>query len=346
MSSFTFRPAVRQQLPLIIGIAGGTGSGKTMSALRIATGLSGGKRFALIDTEAGRALHYADQFAFDHGDLQPPFSPQHYLAAIEAADKAEYPVIVVDSMSHEYAGEGGILDWQEEEFAKSGYKDSMRMASWIKPKMAHKAFVSRLLQVRAHLILCFRAESKIEIVREDGKMAVVEKQGAGGFKGWLPITEKNFPYELTASILLMAEEPGMPQPIKMPEQLREFFPAGEPISERAGEQLAAWASGGTAKAPERQPAPRKPAEAPEPEPTPTHFDLGRWKSLYEPQGLTIADFRAELGIREGAGRAQVQTAADGWLLTHPNVDPELALVTRVLELRVTGPAMALEVRSE
>lgn len=245
MSKFTFHPAVRQRIPLIIGLAGGTGSGKTFSALTLAKGLAGGQKFALIDTEAGRALHYADQFDFDHGDLGPPFRPERYAEAIAAADAANYPVIVVDSMSHEYAGEGGILDWQEEEFAAANHREAMRMASWIKPKMAHKQFVSRLLQVRAHLILCFRAEPKIEVVREDGRMQVVEKVGAGGFKGWLPVTEKNFPYELTASVLLMAECPGVPQPIKMPESLRGYFPTDKPISERAGQQLAQWAAGGT-----------------------------------------------------------------------------------------------------
>jgi len=72
------------------------------------------------------------------------------------------------------------------------------------------------------------------------------------------------------------------------------------------------------------------------------FDLARFKSLYEPQALTIADFWAELGISAGATRAAVQTAADGWALAHPNTDPELALVTRILELRAPEPAMELE----
>ena len=79
--SFQFRPAVREQVPLLIGLAGGTGSGKTYSAMRIAKGLSGDRRFAVIDTEAGRAKHYAERFAFDHGDLRPPFRPTTYLEA-------------------------------------------------------------------------------------------------------------------------------------------------------------------------------------------------------------------------------------------------------------------------
>src|SRR3982751_4549937 len=99
---FSFRPAARENVGLLIGLSGGTGSGKTFTAMRLAKGIAGDKPFAVIDTEAGRAKHYADQFKFDHGDLKPPFRPDAYLEAIVAADAAGYPVIAVDSMSHEW----------------------------------------------------------------------------------------------------------------------------------------------------------------------------------------------------------------------------------------------------
>src|SRR3954469_19623581 len=153
--SFSFRRAVRENVSLLIGLAGSSGSGKTYTALRLARGIAGDKPFAVIDTEAGRAKHYADAFRFDHGDLQPPFRPGAYADAIAAADAAGYPVIVVDSMSHEWAGEGGILDWQLEEYERLGAKDSSKLLSWAKPKQGHKQMVQKLLQVRAHLILCF-----------------------------------------------------------------------------------------------------------------------------------------------------------------------------------------------
>jgi hypothetical protein len=124
------------------------------------------------------------------------------------------------------------------------------MAAWIKPKTAHKQMVQRLLQVRAHLILCFRAEPKIEMVRgADGKMEIREKQSLTGLHGWIPICEKNLPYELTASFLLMADKPGVPQPIKLQQQHRALFPLDEPITEASGVRLAAWAKGGAAAAP-------------------------------------------------------------------------------------------------
>lgn len=246
--SIQFRPAVRADVALIVGLAGASGSGKTYSAMRLARGIAGDKPFAVIDTEAGRARHYADLFRFDHADLAPPFRPDVYEQAITAADAAGYPVIVVDSMSHVWAGDGGVLDWQEEEFQRMGSRDAVKIASWIKPKMAHKHMVAKLLQLRAHLILCFRAEEKIEIVREDGKTRIVPKEGPGGFKGWLPICEKNLPYELTASFLFTADAPGVPRPMKLQEQHRALFPLDQPITEESGARIAAWATGSSAKA--------------------------------------------------------------------------------------------------
>lgn len=249
--SITFRKAVRENVGWIIGIAGPSGSGKTFSAMRLAAGMSGGRPFAVIDTEAGRSKHYADRFAFDHADLQPPFRPDAYAAAIKAADDANYPVIVVDSFSHEHAGEGGLLDWHEEELERLAGQDwqrreSCKMAAWIKPKTAHKRLVSRLLQVRAHLILCFRAEQKIEIVKHNGKSEIQPKRIASGFSDWIPICEKNILYELTASFLLTPELPGIPKPIKLEAQHRTIVSLTNPLDEQAGQKLAEWAKGGQA----------------------------------------------------------------------------------------------------
>lgn len=243
--SFEFRPAKRENVPLLLGLAGGTGSGKTYSAMLLAKGLAAGKRFAVIDTENGRARHYADEFEFDSADLRAPFRPERYADAIQAADEAGYPVIVVDSMSHEHAGDGGLLDWHEEEFKRLGSRETVKFTAWIAPKLAHKAMVTRLLQVNAHVILCFRAEEKIEIGKDaNGKTVVRPKKSLVGLDGWLPVSEKTLPYELTASFLLTAEAPGLPKPIKLQAQHRAFIPLDQPIGLETGKRLAEWAAGG------------------------------------------------------------------------------------------------------
>ena len=250
--TFTFRKGVRENAGLLIGLIGSSGSGKTFSALRLASGLSQGKPFAIIDTEAGRALHYADQFNFDHGDLKPPFRPDAYIEAIMAADKAGYPVIVVDSTSLVWSGDGGVLDWQEEELQRMSGGDwqkaeRVKMASWIKPKMAHKKMVQQLLQVRAHLILCFRAEEKIEMVKVDGKMQIIPKTSMTGLNGWIPVCDKSLPYELTVSFLMTADAPGVPKPIKLQEQHKKLFDLNSPLTEESGKLIGIWASGSAEK---------------------------------------------------------------------------------------------------
>lgn len=249
--TFSFRPAKRENVPLLLGLAGGTGSGKTFTALTLARGLAAGKPFAGIDTENGRMNHYADIFPeLQVAQITAPFRPSKYAEAIEAGDAEKFPVIVVDSASHEWYGDGGCLDWQEEIM---GGQESRRLMSWIEPKKAHKRMVTRLLQLDAHVILCFRAEPKVEMVddpEKPGKKKFIEKRSLTGLNGWIPISEKNLPYELTASFLLMADRPGVPLPIKLQEQHRAFVPLDRPLTGETGRLLGEWAAGGAPRASE------------------------------------------------------------------------------------------------
>lgn len=247
-----FREPKRENAPLLIGLAGGTGSGKTYSALRLARGLAGGQPFAVIDTENGRALHYTDFFPeMRHGHLAAPFTPAAYTEAVRAADAAGYPVIVIDSGSHIWEGVGGVLEMQIAAHAKLGNRESTKMLSWVEPKQQHRKFVNHLLQVKAHVILCLRAEDKIEMVKVDGETVVRPKQTlkGGGLDGWIPICEKRLPFELTLSFLLTAEQPGIPKPIKLQEQHKPFFPLDQQVGEETGRALAEWARGGAEPAP-------------------------------------------------------------------------------------------------
>lgn len=236
--SFTFRPAVREQVGLLIALAGASGSGKTFSALRLAKGLAGDGKIAFIDSEARRGLHYAGQFEFLHADMRPPFRPERYVEAIRAAEDAGAGVVILDSFSHEYDGEGGIMDWADA-LAANGVKSP---GNWKEPKLAHKKMMNALLQARAHLIFCLRADEKIEIIREGGKTQIRPL-------GWMPICEKRFMYEMTASFTLTPDRPGLPRldlPHKLQDQHRPFFPDDQRIGEDAGQALRAWANGGAA----------------------------------------------------------------------------------------------------
>jgi hypothetical protein len=255
--AFSFRPAVRQNVPLLIGLAGGTGSGKTFSALLLARGIANGHPIVGIDTENGRMNHYADLFPELHvGQITAPFRPEKYADAIEAAEKhlidlkvpLEHRVILVDSASHEWYGEGGCLEWHDDLMAGDQKKN---LTAWIEPKKSHKRMLNRLLQMSSHVVICFRAEPKVEAVRgEGGRLEIKPKESLVGLNGWIPICEKNLPFELTASFLLMADRPGVPLPIKLQEQHRAMFPTDRPINEASGRAMAEWAKGGAAPTPE------------------------------------------------------------------------------------------------
>jgi len=326
--TFTFKEGKRENIPLLIGIAGGTGSGKTFSALRLATGLAGGEKFAVIDTENGRALHYADAFKFDHTELRAPFRPERYLEVIEQAAKS-YGVVIVDSFSHEYAGDGGLLDWHEDELdriAGSDFKrrEAANFSAWVRPKMEHKKLVTRLLQLNAHLIVCLRAEEKIEIVRgKGGKIEVVPKKTLAGHVGWIPVAEKNFAYELTLSLVLTPDEPGIPKPIKLEEQHKPFLPLDKPISEETGRRLAEWAKGsegdakptavGSAQAPlAGKPAP-PPSEDPfaglEEQPGTLKLTPAQLRRRIETSGITQEQV-AEIGARMFKGKGGTKSLND------------------------------------
>jgi hypothetical protein len=245
-----FRPAQRANISLLILLAGGTGSGKTESAMRLASGLAGGKRFALIDTENGRALHKADDYEFDHASLDEPFTPERYVEAVKAADAAGYPVIVIDSGSHEYDGAGGLLDIQAAEFQRLGATGNVSALSWSEPKKRDRRYRLELLRTHAHVILCLRAEDKIEIVKEGGKTVVRPLSTIPGksIDGWAPICEKRLPFEATISLLLTADKPGVPKPIKLEARHRPLVPLDDQLDEKVGVALAEWAAGGAKKA--------------------------------------------------------------------------------------------------
>lgn len=241
MSPVTFHKAERSNIGLLLMLAGGTGAGKTWSAMALAAGMGNGQRFAVCDTENGRASMYADTFDFDVFELTAPFTPDRYQEAVDAAESKDYPVLVIDSMSHEWEGPGGLLDWHDQ---LMGGQEAKNLQAWIKPKMAHRKFVNRLLQAKPHIVMCFRAAERVETARDDkGRMQVVPKRSLTGLEGWLPITEKSLPYEATASFLLKADRPGVPLPIKLPQQLIPFLPLDRPITEQTGADLGRWAAG-------------------------------------------------------------------------------------------------------
>lgn len=260
--TFDDRPAVREKTPILVGLVGPSSAGKTYSALRLATGIqrvTGGETY-YVDTEARRALHYADKFQFRHVPFGQPFSPLDYLAAIEhclkkAAASSKQPTIVIDSMSHEHEGPGGVLEMHEQQLDKMAGDDyrkraALTMLAWAKPKQQRRRLINAILQMEANFVFCFRAKQKLKL----------EKGKEPEHLGYQPISGDEFIYEMTLKCLLLPGANGTPTwssdmmgeraMIKLPEQFRALFTKNPPpqLTEDIGEQLAKWAAGAAVSA--------------------------------------------------------------------------------------------------
>lgn len=264
--TFEARAAVREQVPLLIGLVGPSGTGKTFSALRLAGGIqrvSGGEIF-VIDTESRRSLHYAappgsktpspGTFVFQHVPFGAPFSPLDYLEAIEYCLSKGAKTIIVDSMSHEHESVGGVLEMHDAETKRiaAAWKcseDKAKMAAWNKPKTQRRRLINSILQMSANFIFCFRAKKKLKIER--GKDPEP--------RGYMPIAGEEFIFEMILKCLLLPGANGFPTwqsdyederaMVKLPQQFRPLFQKSEQLSEDIGEQLARWAAGEGQKAP-------------------------------------------------------------------------------------------------
>lgn len=228
--------AVREKTFTLTSIAGPSGSGKTYSALLYARGMVGPSgKIGFIDTENKRSRFYAEVGGgFDVIDLDPPFTSARYIEAIKTFEKAGYTAIIIDSISHEWEGSGGVLEQAEaieERTKRAG------LHCWQKPKAAHKKLMNELLQTRAHLIFCCRVKEKVVQTKgRDGKSEIVNE-------GFVVVQEKSFIYEMTVSMML---EEGTHVPLlqKCPGDLYQAFPQGDRISVKIGDAVREWSDQG------------------------------------------------------------------------------------------------------
>ncbi len=230
-----FTRAVRAGAPVVIGLVGPSGQGKTLSGLLVARGLIGPKgKLAVLDTESGRARLYSDVTPFDHQELAAPFSPQRYREMIREAVKDGYDALLIDQATFEWAGTGGVLELAE----AGGGKGLQR---WLGPKTAHRKFMNEIAECPIHLVLCLRAKHQF-ISEPDPDKPGKDRIVKGGY---VAVQHEDFMYEMTVSMVLDHEgRPGVPRLVKCPAALLPAFPEGAQLSERTGEMIAEWVKGG------------------------------------------------------------------------------------------------------
>lgn len=177
-----FKKATKAAAKLRLALIGPSGSGKTYTALKIATAL--GKRVAVIDTERGSAAKYADEFSFDVVELER-FEPRAYCDLIVAGAE-QYDVIVIDSLSHAWAGPGGVLEFVD---AKNGNGGSNKFAAWRDATPMHNELVNTILAAKCHIIATMR--SKMEYVQEKDERGKVTIRKVG----MQPVQREGMEYE-------------------------------------------------------------------------------------------------------------------------------------------------------
>lgn len=176
--------ATRRKTKMKLGLAGVSGSGKTYSALLLAQGLAGNlDKVAVIDTENGSADLYAHLGEYSTLSLDAPYTPERYVEAIEVCEKSGAEVIIIDSMSHEWDGKGGILEMHSNMVGNS-------FTNWGKLTPRHNKFIDKILQSPAHIICTMRSKQDYILNEKDGKQ-VPQKVGLKA------ITREGVDYEFT-----------------------------------------------------------------------------------------------------------------------------------------------------
>ena len=182
-----FQKARKTQSKLRLAIDGPSGAGKTYTALIAATAMANGGKIAVIDTERNSASLYADKFDFDVACLDN-FNPKNYIKTINEAEQAGYSVIVIDSLSHAWEGEGGVLDMHEDATRRSQSGNSY--TAWKDVTPVHRELVDAILQSKTHIVVTMR--SKMEYVQsKEGDKTVIKKVGMA------PIQRAGMEYEFT-----------------------------------------------------------------------------------------------------------------------------------------------------
>lgn len=186
MSTFSFQKATKQQMRARVAISGPAGSGKTTNALQFAKALTGDlSKVAVIDTERGSASLYADRFdGFATLDFTPPYDPRLLCDAIDAAAAGGFECLIIDSLSHFWSGEGGVLE-QVDRAGSNKFTNGWGTMTPVQNKM-----VEKILSYPGHVICTLRSKTAYAVDQNGGK-AVPRKVGQA------PIQRDGLEYEFT-----------------------------------------------------------------------------------------------------------------------------------------------------
>lgn len=228
------KKATRKQVKLRMGLSAVSGGGKTYSALLLAHGITNDwSKIAVIDTENSSASLYSHLGDFNTIDLQAPYTPERYIEAIKTCENAGMEVIIIDSITHEWDGKGGIIDISNSMAGNS-------FTNWAKLTPRHQSFIDSILQSKCHIISCVRRKQDYEMSKDSNGKTTVQKAGLK------EITREGFEYELTLNFNLELNH------MATASKDRTGLFMGKPefiITEETGRKLLDWCMSGEATTP-------------------------------------------------------------------------------------------------
>lgn len=228
-----FTKAVRQKARLRLALSGPSGSGKTWGALTLAKGIGG--KIAVIDTERGSASLYEHLTDFDVLNLDAPFTPERYIAAIKAAEASDYNVLIIDSITHEWNGVGGCLELVDE-IARARYKGNS-WSAWNDVTPRHRALLDAILQSPLHVIVTMRSKTETAQTEENGRKRIVKL-------GMKAEQRDGFEYEMTVVLDIVHDGHYATASKDRTGLFTDQDPA--PITEDTGAALREWLESGVA----------------------------------------------------------------------------------------------------
>ena len=180
-----FRKAEKRKAKLRLAITGAAGSGKTYGALLIAKGLGG--KIVLLDTENGSGDLYAGICDYDVGAISAPYTVDKYIDGIRQAEKLGYDIIIIDSLSHAWAGEGGLLDMQGKITDNS--KSGNSYVAWRQVTPLHNKLIETMLNSSCHIIATMRSKTEYIQTEDDYGKKKIQKVGLA------PVQREGMDYE-------------------------------------------------------------------------------------------------------------------------------------------------------
>ena len=224
------RKAQRMKAKLRLGIAAPSGAGKTYSALLMAFGLGG--KIGLIDTEHGSGDLYAHLGDYSVIGIEAPYTVAKYTDAIKAFEEAGYDTIIIDSLSHAWAGDGGLLDKQ----GKIADRGTNSFAAWRTITPEHNALVDAMLRSPCHIIATMRAKQDYVLEVNDKGKQTPKKVGLA------PVQREGMEYEFT--VMLDVDMQHVASASK--DRTSLFDGRYFKISQDTGKELLAWLETGEA----------------------------------------------------------------------------------------------------